>query len=78
MKILHNVMNDLHEVVSGQSFLDESLFNVNCFISSCDVFLLPWIDATIDGDAWLCCSVMELILGARREKQSFPRLYLSL
>lgn len=47
---LRSVENDLHDIVSGQSVLNDRPFDLNCFIPSLDVLLLHLMNATLDGD----------------------------
>lgn len=51
VQIHRSVDSDLHGVVSGQSVLDDSSFNVSRFIPSHDVLLLYWIDTTPSGNS---------------------------
>lgn len=44
VEILRSVENDLHDIVSGQSDLENSPFDVICVMRFLDVLKNPWVD----------------------------------
>lgn len=48
VEIFSCLLKKIHDIVSGQSVQDNSLFEVSSFIPFRDVVLLPWIVATLD------------------------------
>lgn len=70
-------MSDLHDVISGQSALDNSPLDVSCGIPSSDVLLLPWNDAGPDGNPSSVPAVDEIHPASssrsKRDSKTSPR-----